>query len=75
VGVQPVQECKNLPTLTEVEGDVSGYRERLAKFVESQGITLTYSDKIAPAKGLSHGGKLTLLSGMQPARGILHARA
>jgi hypothetical protein len=53
--------------LTEVQGDVSGYRERLVKFVESQGITLNYSDKIAPAKGQSYGGKVTLLSGMQPA--------
>ena len=60
-------EGKDLPTLAEVQGDVSGYRERLVKFVESQGITLNYSDKIAPAKGLSHGGKITLLSEMQPA--------
>jgi hypothetical protein len=60
-------EGKDLPTLTEVQGDVGGYRERLVKFVESHGITLNYSDKIAPAKGLSHGGKITLLSGMQPA--------
>jgi hypothetical protein len=29
-------EGKDLPALTEVEGDVSGYRERLVKFVESQ---------------------------------------
>jgi hypothetical protein len=35
--------------------------------VESQGIELSYSERIAPAKGLSHGGKITLLSGMQPA--------
>ena len=60
-------EGKELPTLTEVQGDVSGYRERLAKFVEVQGVTLNYSDKIAPAKGLSYGWKITLLSGMQPA--------
>jgi hypothetical protein len=60
-------EGKDIPTLTEVQGDVSDYRERLVKFVESQGITLTYSDRIAPAKGLSHGGKISLLSGMQPA--------
>jgi antirestriction protein ArdC len=33
-------EGKDLPTLTEVHGDVSGYRERLAKFVETQGIAL-----------------------------------
>src|ERR1022692_1738806 len=60
-------EGKDLPTLTEVQGDVSGYRERLVKFVESRGIALDYSEKIAPAKGLSHGGKITRLSGMQPA--------
>jgi hypothetical protein len=46
---------------------VRGYRERLVKFVETRGIALSYSDKIAPAKGLSHGGKITLSCGMQPA--------
>jgi hypothetical protein len=60
-------EGKDLPALTEVQGDVSGYRERLAKFVESQNVALNYSERIAPAKGLSFGGKITLLSGMQPA--------
>jgi antirestriction protein ArdC len=58
---------KDFPSLTEVQGDVSGHRERLVKFVETQGITLNYSERIAPAKGLSYGGKITLLSGMQPA--------
>jgi hypothetical protein len=60
-------EGKNLPALTEVNGDVSGYRERLFKFVEAQSVELSFSEQIAPAKGLSHGGKITLLSGMQPA--------
>src|SRR5216684_5467557 len=60
-------EGKELPTLTEVQGDVSGYRERLVKFVAARGVTLNYSERIAPAKGLSFGGKITLLSGMQPA--------
>lgn len=60
-------EGKELPTLTEVQGDVTGYRERLLEFVEAQNITLEYSDDIAPAKGLSHGGKITLLRGMKPA--------
>jgi antirestriction protein ArdC len=60
-------EGKDLPMLTEVQGDVSGYRERLVKFVEVQGVELSYSEGIAPAKGLSYGGKITLLSGMQPA--------
>jgi hypothetical protein len=53
--------------LTEVHGNVGGYRERLVKFVEAQSIELRYSEKIGPAKGLSQGGKITLLSGMQAA--------
>ena len=60
-------EGKELPALTEVQGDVSGYRERLFKFVEAQGVELNYSERIGPANGLSHGGKITLLLGMQPA--------
>ena len=60
-------EGKELPTLNEVEGDVSGYRERLVQFVAAQGIELNYSERIGPAKGLSHGGKITLLLGMQAA--------
>jgi hypothetical protein len=60
-------EGQELPRLGEVNGDVSGYRERLFQFVESQSVELSLSERIAPAKGLSHGGKITLLSGMQPA--------
>ena len=60
-------EGKELPTLSDVHGDVSGYRERLIEFVQSQGVELNYSERIAPAKGLSHGGKITLLLGMKPA--------
>ena len=60
-------EGKDLPSLTEVQSDLSGYRDRLVQFVEAQSIELSYSEKIGPAKGLSHGGKITLLSGMQPA--------
>jgi len=54
-------EGKELPALTDVQGDVSGYRERLFKFVGAQGVELDYSERIGPAKGLSHGGKITLL--------------
>jgi hypothetical protein len=60
-------EGKDLPALTEVNGEVRGYLERLFKFVESQSVELSFSERIAPAKGLSHGGKITLLPGMQPA--------
>ena len=46
---------------------MSGYRERLFKFVELQSVEISFCERIAPAKGLSYGGKITLLSGMQPA--------
>jgi hypothetical protein len=60
-------EGKDLPSLTDVKGDVTGVRERLVAYVESQGIKLSYSEKIAPTKGLSSGKRITLLTGMQPA--------
>ena len=60
-------KAKSFPELTEVRGDVAGYRERLVTFVEAQGITLNYSQHIAPAKGMSYGGRITLLPEMQPA--------
>ena len=64
-------EGKELPTLTEVNGDVSGYRERLFKFVESQSVELSFSERNAPAKGLSYGGKITL-QGCRPPRNFRH---
>ena len=60
-------EGKDLPALTEVKGDVSGYRERLVKFVGNCDITLEYSEELTNAKGFSYGGKITLRSGMEPA--------
>jgi antirestriction protein ArdC len=56
-----------LPEIGTVNGDPRGYRERLAKFVADQAIALDYSDKIAPARGVSEGGKITLLPGQSPA--------
>src|SRR5581483_6544714 len=56
-----------LPEIGSVNGDPCGYRERLAKFVADQGIVLEYSDEIAPARGMSEGGKITLLPGQFPA--------
>jgi hypothetical protein len=56
-----------LPEIGSVNGDPSGYRERLAKFIAEQRIALEYSDEIAPARGLSEGGKITLLPGQSPA--------
>jgi hypothetical protein len=56
-----------LPEIGAMNGDPREYRERLAKFVSGQGIALEYSDAIAPARGTSSGGKITLLSGQSPA--------
>jgi antirestriction protein ArdC len=56
-----------LPEFATVKGDPQGYADRLAQFVTSQGIALAYDSNIAPAKGLSSGGKITLLPDMPPA--------
>ena len=55
-----------LPEIGSVNGDPREYRERLAKFVAEQGIAVEYSDEIAPARGTSSGGKITLLPGQSP---------
>ena len=56
-----------LPEIGSVNGEPREYRERLAKFVSEQGIALEYSGDIAPARGTSAGGKITLLPGQSPA--------
>jgi hypothetical protein len=58
---------KELPRLNCVNGDPNEYRERLGKLVTEQGIVLDYSEDIAPARGRSSGGKITLLPGQSAA--------
>ena len=58
---------QELPTISSVNGDPRGYQERLAKFVTEQGIALEYSQDIAPARGTSAGGKITLIPGQSQA--------
>jgi hypothetical protein len=43
------------------------FTEGLGKFITEQGIALEYSQDIAPARGTSAGGKITLLPGQPPA--------
>ncbi|MFZ0638219.1 MAG: ArdC-like ssDNA-binding domain-containing protein [Candidatus Acidiferrales bacterium] len=59
-----------LPEIGSVNGDPGCYRERLEQFLREQGITLDYSADIAPAKGLSEGGKIRLLPGQAPAETV-----
>jgi hypothetical protein len=58
---------QELPAIGSVNGDPREYRERLAKFVRELSIALEYSGEIAPARGTSAGGKITLLPGQSPA--------
>jgi len=58
---------KELPQIGIVEGDPHEYGERLRAFAGSQGIAVEYSDTIAPARGMSSGGKVTLLPGQSSA--------
>ena len=60
-------EGQELPTIGCVNGDPRDYRERLSRFVVQHGIALEYSQDIAPARGISAGGTITLLPGLSPA--------
>jgi hypothetical protein len=51
----------------EVSGDPGENLERLAAFVRSRGIQLGYNPNIAPALGMSYGGRIALLPGQSKA--------
>ena len=59
-----------LPQIGSINGDPGAHRERLEQFVREQGIALEYSEDIAPAKGVSEGGKIKLLPGQSPAETV-----
>src|SRR5579872_3510192 len=74
VGFRPVYvwdvsqtEGQALPELDEVKGDVSGYLARLVNFTIQQGIKFGYSEKIAPARGMSYGGAIRILPNLNEA--------
>ena len=57
-------EGKDFPKLSEsVTGDVGTSRERLVDFVLAQGIQLEFKESIAPALGMSYGGRIAILPG------------
>ncbi len=57
-----------LPEFAAVKGDPQEHTGRLTRFVAGQNIALEYDAKIAPAKGMSSGGKITLLPDLSPAQ-------
>ena len=61
-------EGAELPAFTErTKGEVGEYRERLIDFTIAQGIQLEFKDSIAPALGMSYGGRIAILPGQEPA--------
>ncbi len=50
-----------------VTGEVGDRRERLIAFLDGQNIKLEYNEKIAPALGVSYGGRIALLPGQSKA--------
>jgi hypothetical protein len=57
----------DIPALQEVTGDPGDNIERLTAFLNSKGITVSYNEKIAPALGMSYGGRIALLPGQSKA--------
>jgi hypothetical protein len=61
-------EGTELPEFSErVSGSAGEYRDRLVDFVIAQGIALEFKESIAPALGMSYGGKIALLPGQSSA--------
>ena len=54
-------EGAELPELREISGDVGASRDRLIVFIEQQGIELVFTERIAPALGMSYGGRIAIL--------------
>jgi hypothetical protein len=60
-------EGVDLPEMREVSGDPGDNIDRLTAFLKNKGIQLVYNEKIAPALGMSYGGRIALLPGQSKA--------
>ena len=60
-------EGAELPSVLGVQGEVGEFRDRLVDFVNAQRIALEFNERIAPAMGVSYGGKIVLLPGQTKA--------
>jgi hypothetical protein len=61
-------EGADLPEVDRsITGQVGGNRDRLISFLAQQNIKLEFSERIAPALGVSYGGKIALLPGQSKA--------
>jgi hypothetical protein len=57
----------DLPNLHEINGDPGDSIDRLAAFLKGRSIQLVYNEKIAPALGMSYGGRIAILPGQSKA--------
>jgi len=60
-------EGKEFPEHARVSGDAGTNRDRLIELVDAQGIELEFNEGIAPALGISYGGRIVLLPGQTKA--------
>jgi hypothetical protein len=60
-------EGAELPELREISGDVGENRDKLIAFIERHGIELVFTERIAPALGMSYGGRIAILPGQSKA--------
>jgi len=63
----PLRDEGSVEEQLRVSGEVGTYHERLVDLVQQQGIELEYNERIAPAQGVSYGGKIALLPGQSKA--------
>jgi hypothetical protein len=65
-------EGADLPEFEQnITGEVGAHRDRLIAFLDTQNIALEYNENIAPALGVSYGGKIAILPGQSPAEDLV----
>jgi hypothetical protein len=60
-------EGAELPAMREMSGEVGENRARLIAFINKQNIELVFTENIAPALGMSYGGRIAILPGQSEA--------
>ena len=70
-GMNSRPQATTCPRSTALRATQMSYLERLEEFVRKNGVELSYSDAIAPAKGRAEKGKITLLPSRVP---LKHSR-
>jgi hypothetical protein len=71
-------EGAEIPAMREISGDVGENRNRLIASIERQGIEFAFTERIAPALGMSYGGGIAILLGQSKAEefsALLHELA